>query len=518
MRKPNLFEVLSCEKGVTKIICFLLVLGLVIPQMWIGGVSASDVEAEMPVNRKTETVKQFKQTRREALMGGYFRTWHDKYSTDENGEPHRIPSEANSMGDVPSEVDFLFVFHDWTAPNSIFWEKLRDEYVPKLNAQGTKVIRTIGAGFLTGEVGISKDKEKYPDTEEGYKKLAADIVEEYVYKHNLDGLDVDVEIHNEPGHSKQGEEKAAEMKKAITVMKEIAKLIGENGKDNTRFLILDTTLHAGRRIRGGKDVGPNNEFFTETHKCYDYVLAQVYGAGGEKGDFSKDMKWKTFQPYIKPNQFLIGFSFYEEGGRAANNIWGDTLGTPTDSRASRYAHWNPEGGIKGGIFSYAIERDGAREFRRGRRLDGDNTLRTTTYEWTKSLKQQMKSYDAEYMAISEDDFPDPVLREEIAKQIGNYRGNISRYNQELILDNPHITDLTGLDKLINVKAIHFHNLAELRNLNLKGLRLESLPLDAVNWTQVEKVDVSDNQLDLSPNTDNRKVLEAVLTNLEKKCR
>ncbi|MDO4766010.1 MAG: S-layer homology domain-containing protein [Eubacteriales bacterium] len=519
MKNRNFLQSFLTEKCLKKVMCLVLAACLLFTQASVyvnADDNATNTEVQIERNRKSETVREFKERRREALMGGYFRTWHDKYSTDDQGVPHRLPHEANSMGDVPAEVDFLFVFHDWTAPNSIFWEKLREEYVPKLNAQGTKVIRTIGAGFLTGEVGISQDREKYPDTPEGFKKLASDIVDEYVYKHNLDGLDVDVEIHNEPGHNKTGEAKKAEMQKAIAVMKEIAKLIGEHGKDNTRFLIMDTTLHAGRRIRDQKDIGPNNELFIETHKCYDYVLAQVYGAGGEMGDFGKDFKWRTFQPYILPNQFLIGFSFYEEGGKAAGNIWGDTEGTPENSRAARYAAWNPEGGVKGGIFSYAIERDGTREFRDyRRRLDGDNTLRTTTYEWTKSLKQQMKSNIEEYAPITEADFPDSVLREEVARQIGDYRGNIARYNQELVLNNPEITDLTGLDKMVNVKKIHLSGLVNLRNFNLRGMKLETLPEEAGNWNMLESLDVSGNAIDFSEGTSQAKILLQMLENIER---
>ena len=82
------------------------------------------------------------------LYGGYFRSWHDK--TSDPSEKDKV----NSMGELPKEVDLAFVFHDWTKDYSLFWKELATKHVPKLNKQGTRVIRTIPWRFLAGGLSL----------------------------------------------------------------------------------------------------------------------------------------------------------------------------------------------------------------------------------------------------------------------------------------------------------------------------------------------------------------------------
>ncbi len=556
VRKDNWINSVFGNGKLKKSLCMVLVAGMMLSQVespaLAQGLAQTGTEAALDhaitvENKSMETVSQFKERKREPLMGGYFRTWYDKHSTGEDGQSH---NGVNSIGEIPKEVDFLMIFHDWTAANSNFWRVLKEEYVPKLHKQDTKLIRTIGAGFLTGEVGISKehpDKDtRYTNDEAGYKNLAKDIVDTYVYQHNLDGLDIDIEIHNEPGHGKQGEEKEAEIKKAVGVIREIANLIGERGKDKTKFFIMDTTLHAGRRIQGGQDVGPNNRVFLETYQYFDYFFVQVYGPKGENGldngMYGKDHIWETFRDYIPADKFFIGFTFYEDGGNQHGNMWGDTLGTPEDSRAQRYAEWQPDGGLKGGIFSYAIERDGVEE-------GNNNKFIHTTYEWTKSLKNRMLQGKDSYVEITAEDFPDAALRAEVIKQIGNHKGNIKRYNRELVLTDPAIVDLSGLEKIEKLKKLTLSGLSNLEKLSsanlpaslkvtgapkeeaeatlvlsgltnlkevdLSGLALERLPQAAAEWKKLEAINLSDNCLDLSENTADRKILEEMIASIQK---
>src|SRR5690606_1885333 len=75
-----------------------------------------------------------------------------------------------------------------------------------------------------------------------------------------------------------------------------------------------------------------------------------------------------------PAQYLIGFSFYEEYDL---NRWDDTSEPFEDSRAVAYVDWQPEGATKGGVFSYASDRDGVPFL--------DDTITATDYSWTQRL-------------------------------------------------------------------------------------------------------------------------------------
>ncbi|KAM3548920.1 hypothetical protein MY1884_008973 [Beauveria asiatica] len=79
------------------------------------------------------------------------------------------------------------------------------------------------------------------------------------------------------------------------------------------------------------------------------------------------------------HQLMAGYfrSCYEENG--AN--WGDTTSPITSSRAWQYAKWQPSGATKGGIFSYAIDRDGV--------PIGDDKLQPTDFTWTRKLISAM---------------------------------------------------------------------------------------------------------------------------------
>ncbi|MHC5848220.1 EndoS/ChiA family endoglycosidase, partial [Streptococcus pyogenes] len=74
------------------------------------------------------------------------------------------------------------------------------------------------------------------------------------------------------------------------------------------------------------------------------------------------------QNYIDASQFMIGFSFFEESA-SKGNLWFDVNEYDPNNpekgkdiegtRAKKYAEWQPStGGLKAGIFSYAIDRDG----------------------------------------------------------------------------------------------------------------------------------------------------------------
>ncbi|HEK9991732.1 TPA: endo-beta-N-acetylglucosaminidase [Streptococcus equi subsp. zooepidemicus] len=511
------------------------------------------------------------------LYGGYFRTWHDK--TSDPAEKDKV----NSMGELPKEVDLAFVFHDWTKDYSLFWQELATKHVPTLNKQGTRVIRTIPWRFLAGgdHSGIAEDTQKYPNTPEGNKALAKAIVDEYVYKYNLDGLDVDIERDSIP--KVNGKESNENIQRSIAVFEEIGKLIGPKGADKSRLFIMDSTYMADK-----------NPLIERGAPYIDLLLVQVYGTQGEKGDWdpvarkpekTMEERWESYSKYIRPEQYMVGFSFYEENA-GSGNLWYDINERKDDhnplnseiagTRAERYAKWQPKtGGVKGGLFSYAIDRDGvahqpkkvSEEEKRTNKAIKDLTddIVKSDYKVSKALKEVMVK-DNSYELIDQTDFPDKALREAVIAQVGSRRGDLERFNGTLRLDNPDIKSLEGLNKLkklakleliglsqitkldslvlpANAKptkdtlanvleaydsakkeeakaipqvALTISGLTGLKELNLAGFERETLAgIDAASLTSLEKVDLSSNKLDLAASTDNRQILDTMLATVAK---
>ncbi|HEL1074243.1 TPA: endo-beta-N-acetylglucosaminidase [Streptococcus equi subsp. zooepidemicus] len=504
------------------------------------------------------------------LYGGYFRTWHDK--TSDPAEKDKV----NSMGELPKEVDLAFVFHDWTKDYSLFWQELATKHVPTLNKQGTRVIRTIPWRFLAGgdHSGIAEDAQKYPNTPEGNKALAKAIVDEYVYKYNLDGLDVDIERDSIPKVNK--EESNENIQRSIAVFEEIGKLIGPKGADRSRLFIMDSTYMADK-----------NPLIERGAPYIDLLLVQVYGAQGERGEWdpvarkpekTMEERWESYSKYIRPEQYMVGFSFYEEKANSGNlwydvNVEDDTnpnIGSEIKgTRAERYAKWQPKtGGVKGGIFSYGIDRDGvAHPKKNGRKNQKLDDIVKSDYKVSKALKEVMVK-DKSYELIDKTDFPDKALREAVIAQVGSRRGDLERFNGTLRLDNPDIKSLEGLNKLKklaklelvglsqitkldqsvlpeNIKptkdtlvsvletypkdsakkeeakaipqvALTISGLTGLKELNLAGFKRETLAgIDAASLTSLEKVDLSSNKLDLTAGTDNRQILDTMLATVAK---
>ncbi|HEP2136890.1 endo-beta-N-acetylglucosaminidase F2 [Streptococcus pyogenes] len=498
------------------------------------------------------------------LYGGYFRTWHDK--TSDPTEKDKV----NSMGELPKEVDLAFIFHDWTKDYSLFWKELATKHVPKLNKQGTRVIRTIPWRFLAGgdNSGIAEDTSKYPNTPEGNKALAKAIVDEYVYKYNLDGLDVDVEHDSIPKVDKK--EDTAGVERSIQVFEEIGKLIGPKGVDKSRLFIMDSTYMADK-----------NPLIERGAPYINLLLVQVYGSQGEKGGWepvsnrpekTMEERWQGYSKYIRPEQYMIGFSFYEERA-GSGNLWYDinvedesnpNIGKEIKgTRAERYAKWQPKtGGVKGGIFSYAVDRDGvAHPKKNGYKNPKLDNIVTSDYSVSKALKTVMLK-DKSYDLIDEKDFPDKALREAVMAQVGTRKGDLERFNGTLRLDNPAIQSLKGLNKFkklaqldliglsritkldqsvlpANMKpgkdtletvletykkdnkeepatippvSLKVSGLTGLKELDLSGFDRETLAgLDAATLTSLEKVDISGNKLDLAPGTENRQIFDTMLS-------
>lgn len=428
----------------------------------------------------------------------------------------------NCIGDVPDSVDLLFVFDDWIKADGTLWDVLKKDYVPKLNAQGTQVIRTIPWRFLAcvknGGYAF-EHKDEYTDDEAGYKKIAEDIVREYVYKHDLDGLDVDIEHTSSPLVQEPGNQKAYE--RSIKVFAEIGKLIGPKGKDKSKLLIIDSTYTADK-----------NPMMTAGHAQYvDYVLAQTYGKAGVDGTYenatkewvgTREKRWQSYRKYIDSRQYLIGFSFYEERAPKDNRWYDVPMANQKleDTRAADYAKWQPEtGGIKGGVFSYALDHDGvihpteddANRFVENQPATWHQSYyaAVTEYKDTIALKMMMEEADAN-QHITKEDFPDDELRADIIAKIGDFRGNIYNYDGMLEISNPKIKDLAGLEKMKQLKGLKLSEMTGLENISLSGLRLEILDFEGVeNWKQIKKINISDNRLDLSSESPDAKTFKTL---------
>lgn len=482
-------------------------------------------------------VQEIREGKRGPLYAGYFRTWHDRASTGADGKQQH---PENTMAEVPKEVDILFVFHDHTASDSPFWSELKDSYVHKLHQQGTALVQTIGVNELNGRTGLSKD---YPDIPEGNKALAAAIVKTFVTDRGVDGLDIDIE--HEFTNKRTPEEDA----RALNVFKEIAQLIGKNGSDKSKLLIMDTTLSV-----------ENNPIFKGIAEDLDYLLRQYYGSqGGEAEVDTINSDWNQYQNYIDASQFMIGFSFFEESA-PKGNLWFDVneydpknpeRGKDIEgTRAKKYAEWQPStGGLKAGIFSYAIDRDGVahvgKEYsqRTYQELEAGlkkhpvvDNISHTDYTVSRKLKALMAE-DKRYDVIDQKDIPDAALREQVIQQVGQYKGDLERYNKTLVLTVDKIHSLKGLEKLSHLQKLELCQLSNvkevtpdilpesmkkdaelvmtgmtgLEKLNLRGLNRQTLDgIDVNGLTHLTSFDISHNSLDLSEKSADRKLLMTLM--------
>ncbi len=265
------------------------------------------------------------------IMAGYFRSWRDTASSTVN---------KVSMLDLPDCLDIAFVFPEGDEPDT-FYTALKDTYVPELHKRGTKVVRSVGIAQL-----ISTD---WDNTPAGWQGLADDLMKK-VDDYGLDGLDIDVEQNLNSGQLKQ----------ATGVFNALSKKLGPKSGTG-KLLIFDTNMDGSQPL--WRNVNPT----------ISYVLIQSYG----RSISGLQSTYSSFSRYISSKQYLIGFSFYEENGAD----WGDTTTPMTSSRAWQYAKWQPSGATKGGIFSYAIDRDGV--------AIGDNELQPTDFTWTRKLISAM---------------------------------------------------------------------------------------------------------------------------------
>ena len=266
------------------------------------------------------------------LSVGYYRTWRDSATANGN-----LPT----MKWLPDSLDVVMVFPYDTPPDNPYWSTLKNKYVPYLHKRGTKVIITLGnLSSATSSGG-----------QNNYSVWAKSIYDKWVGEYNLDGIDIDIES-NPSG---------ATLTKFVAASKALSKYFGPKSGTGKTF-VYDTNQNP-------------TSFFTQTASCYNYVFLQAYG----RSTSNLTLVSGLYAPYISMKQFLPGFSFYEENGYPGN-YWNDIRYPQNGTgRGYDYARWQPAGSKKGGLFSYAIDRDAPLS------SSTDNTLLAPNFKVTKDL-------------------------------------------------------------------------------------------------------------------------------------
>ncbi len=250
---------------------------------------------------------------------------------------------GTNFSQVPDSLDILILF--CFSPTSPVASQVPG-WINTLHTKGTKVILTGGLDLVAGATHDSV----------GYAMTAKHIMDSVVNKYGFDGYDIDIE--SEPS--------GQDLTDKAGVYKALSKYLGP--KSGTGKLLTFDTNRSG-----------SNSLFQKVYTMVDYVWLQAYGRGAS----TLQSTWATFAPYIQSSQFVPGFSFYEERGYPSN-VWYDvTYPVNGTGRAYDYARWEPTSGKKGGVFSYAIDRDAPLT------SSTDNTLYAPTYIVSKQLIQIM---------------------------------------------------------------------------------------------------------------------------------
>ncbi|MCZ4245457.1 EndoS/ChiA family endoglycosidase [Pedobacter punctiformis] len=225
-----------------------------------------------------------------------------------------------TFSSLPDSLDIAiaFVFNN-NSPVAVK-NAMKNTYIPALHAKGTKVIVT---GNLDIPSGVAHNAA-------GYNITAKLIMDSIVNKYGFDGYDIDVES-NPTGST---------LTDMVGVYKALSQYLGPKS-GTTKLLTFDTNQDG------------NNNMFRQVYDLVNYVWLQAYGRPAS----SLQNTWNTFSPYIPASKFIPGFSFYEENGYPSN-VWYD-VSYPRNGtgRAYDFANWQPSGTTKGGVFSYATDRD-----------------------------------------------------------------------------------------------------------------------------------------------------------------
>ncbi|AEX70794.1 endo-beta-N-acetylglucosaminidase [Corynebacterium diphtheriae] len=262
-------------------------------------------------------------------------------------------------------VSLFHAGNDHYQSDAEFWKTFDEVYHPELQRRGTRVVRTISATELLKETVSLRAVGAKADAG-GYRQVAEKIKKEYVDAHNLDGLDVDMEVlHLE----RNWYSSRADVWRIRKIMAALSELLGPKAdvnqgkkKDDSayKFLIYDTFDDVERsQIRAVAEL-------------VDYVLPQTYKSGGAE----IDQLWNASRNTLSSCQFVPRYAHPEEGDTV--NRFETAIGDVDSSKAMEVAAGQPAGGEKGGAFVYAIDRDG-----RTYGEDNLNNVKETDFSFTK---------------------------------------------------------------------------------------------------------------------------------------
>lgn len=253
------------------------------------------------------------------IMACIFRCWRDSSFH---------PDNKVSIGDLPEEVDIAILRTNGDEWKSLHYA-LESKLIPELHKKRIKVVRSLHINeLIKPDATAEKIFESFFSSTKG-----------------LDGLDINID------HPLEDDER----QRAQVISEKLRNLLGKD-----RLFIYDANEEG--------DVG----LIRSQVSNMDYLLFQSYGHLPDRVQTKYN---RAFEGYVPPSKFVPGFTFYEEGSMRKYDVM-----TPFESSyAYQKAKWNPSQGTKGGIFSYAVDRDGVKE--------GDNALQPTTFEWTKKLKK-----------------------------------------------------------------------------------------------------------------------------------
>lgn len=287
------------------------------------------------------------ETRHQPITMAYYRIWRD-ITMPKNANSDLPYENVISMTDLPSGLDIVSLFH-YVKPGTNqekFWQTVHDVYVPTLHKRGTKVIKTLGIE----EIYDVPSKQQTP-TQKEYDDYAQKLIETHLIPYNLDGLDIDMEAHLT----------SSQEEKAIHVIYSLNRKLKQE-TSHPKLLIYDTNQD-------------NHYLFKEIASQIDYLFLQAYGRDTK----SLDQTWQTYRNTISATKFVPGITFPEEQDQ---NRWYDAYEPFKTSNAYLYAKWQPIDGPKGGMFIYAIDRDGKKY--------GDDTITKTDFSWTNRIIDTIK--------------------------------------------------------------------------------------------------------------------------------
>ncbi|MCI1902297.1 MAG: hypothetical protein LKI93_06180 [Bifidobacteriaceae bacterium] len=288
---------------------------------------------------------------REIYMA-YFRAWRDCSNT--------AMQNVASLEEIPAFIDLVGILANDDV-EATFWQGLSRQ-IEVLHGKGIKVARTIFLPALYEDGHYDKELRSplssFSNDQKGYTSRAREIEEKYLKGFGYDGLIVDVDRNVE----------GVDLEKAAGVFRALSSHWGPASLSG-RLLIFDHDI-----------LVEHPTLLPKVADLISYLFVDTYGMSMKH----VESIWDDVQSLVPAHKFVPGFSFYEENGER----WGDVSRPLEKSKAFALAQWQPsagQAGKKGGVFAYAIDRDGAEE--------GDNKLKPTVFAVSQEIKKTLSEIE-----------------------------------------------------------------------------------------------------------------------------